>query len=294
MTAFDTMTARRVATGLLFPEGPAAAGDGSLVVPEIEGGMVSRVWPDGRREVLADCGGGPNGVAFGPDGALYVCNSGGFGFTTEDGIRFPNSAAPGNVGGTLQRVDPATGAVTDVFTDSDGERLGSLNDIVFDTTGCCYVVDTTRGCLHHADPLAGTIRVVAGGMEMPNGAGLSPDGTRLYVSETFAGRVLVFDVLAPGELSGARVHHAGDGGHGFDGLAVDGAGNVCVANLGRSGITVIGPDGDEVGAFVTPVYDSYVTNVCFDGDTAYVASGGRGTLYAVDWPWPGLRLNFQP
>ncbi|SEP29917.1 SMP-30/gluconolactonase/LRE family protein [Trujillonella endophytica] len=294
MTAFDTMTARTVTSGLRFPEGPAAAGDGSLVVPEIEGGTLSRVWPDGRRELLADCGGGPNGVAFGPDGAVYVCNSGGFAFMTEDGIRFPYAGADGNVGGSLQRVDPATGAVGTVFTDSEGERLGSLNDIVFDTTGSCFVVDTTRGCLHYADPLAGTIRVATGGLAMPNGAGLSPDGTRLYVSETYSGRVLVLDVTAPGVLDGPRELFVDDTGHGWDGLAVDGAGNVCVANLKQSGITVISPDGEVLDAFVTPVPDPYVTNVCFDGGTAYVASGGRGVLYAVDWPWPSLRLNFQP
>jgi gluconolactonase len=294
MTAFDTMTAREVTAGLRFPEGSAAVGDGSMVVPEIEGGTVSRVWPDGRREVVAECGGGPNGLAFGPDGGLYVCNSGGFTFTTEDGIRFPHGVAEGNEGGSLQRVDLATGRVDVVLTESEGERIGGLNDIVFDTTGSCYLVDTMRGCLHHADPLTGRIGVVARDLELPNGAGLSPDGSRLYVSETYTGRVLVYDVTAPGTLEGPRELYVSDGGHGWDGLAVDGAGNVCVANLKLSGISVISPEGEVLDAFVTPVPDPYITNVAFDGGTAYVSSGGRGLLYAVDWPWPGLRLNFQP
>ena len=50
-----------------------------------------------------------------------------------------------------------------------------------------------------------------------------------------------------------------------DGLAVDGAGNICPANLQRSGISVISPAGELLGAFVTPIYDSYVTNLCFGG-----------------------------
>jgi len=40
-----------------------------------------------------------------------------------------------------------------------------------------------------------------------------------------------------------------------------------------------------------PQHDPFVTNICFAGDTAYVCSSGRGILYAIDWPWPGLRLN---
>ena len=72
---------------------------------------------------------------------------------------------------------------------------------------------------------------------------------------------------------------------------------MCVADLPNSGIRVIDPAGQVVGRFVTPVPDTYVTNVCFGGaagNTAYVCSAGRGLLYEVPWPWPGLRLNYQP
>ena len=33
--------------------------------------------PDGKKERIADAGGGPNGAAIGPDGAIYVTNNGG-------------------------------------------------------------------------------------------------------------------------------------------------------------------------------------------------------------------------
>jgi gluconolactonase len=59
-----------VATGLMFPEGPVVCADGSVLLVEIERKTVSRVRPDGRVEVVAEPGGGPNGLAFGPDGAL--------------------------------------------------------------------------------------------------------------------------------------------------------------------------------------------------------------------------------
>lgn len=293
MSSFDMTTVRTVTTGLRFPEGPVVAGGGAVLVPEIEGGALSRVHPDGTCEVVAECGGGPNGAAFGPDGAVYVCNDGGFVFKTEDGIRFPYGGAEGSEGGSLQRVDLARGSAETVFTECAGVHLGSLNDIVFDTTGSCYFVDTTNGVIYYADPIGATIEVAVSELEMPNGAGLAPDGSRLYVSETFTGRVLAWDVSAPGVLTGRQQLYVSDG-HGWDGLAIDGAGNVCVANLQRSGITVISPDGEVRGAFVTPQHDPYVTNLCFGGDTAYICSAGRGLLYSVRWPWPALRLNFQP
>ena len=68
---------RIAARGLLFPEGPVVLADGSIALCEIARGTVSRVSPTGEVSVLANTGGGPNGMALGPDGALYVCNNGG-------------------------------------------------------------------------------------------------------------------------------------------------------------------------------------------------------------------------
>jgi gluconolactonase len=292
---FDYSTVRTVTTGLRFPEGPIALDDGSVLVSEIEGGALNRVLPDGSQHPI-DCGGGVNGAALGPDGAAYVCNDGGLGFKTEEDIRFPYTSAEGNEGGYVQRVDiAADGAVETVFTHVDGEHLGGLNDIVFDSSGSCYVVDTGLGAVHYADPATRTIRCVERGLSLPNGMGLSPDGSRLYVTETYTGNVFTWRVIGPGTLSDKQLLFSDGGEHGWDGLAVDGAGNVCASNLKASGVSVIDSAGDEIARFVTPEHDPYVTNICFgghDGDTAYICSSGRGILYSVRWPWGGLRLNF--
>ena len=66
------MKIREIASGLQFPEGPVAMADGSVLLVEIARGTLSRVMPDGRVHVVADLGGGPNGAAIGPDGAVYV------------------------------------------------------------------------------------------------------------------------------------------------------------------------------------------------------------------------------
>ena len=50
--------------GLQFPEGPIAMPDGSVILVEIARGTLSRVQPNGTIEVVAECGGGPNGAAY--------------------------------------------------------------------------------------------------------------------------------------------------------------------------------------------------------------------------------------
>ena len=294
MSAFDLSTVRTVTTGLRFPEGPIALDDGTVLVVEIEGAALVRVQPDGTKHAI-HCGGGANGAAVGPDGAIYVCNDGGLEFMTEGDIRFPYALAEGNDGGSVQRVDLDTETVETVFTHCGELRIGNLNDIVFDAGGWCYIVDTTNGVLFYADPVGGQIHIAETGLEFPNGMGLSPDGTLLYVSETYSGRILRWDITAPGALANKTELYSTGGAHHWDGLAIDGAGNVCASNLQQSGITVISPAGEVLDAFVTPLPDIYVTNICFggtEGRTAYICSSGRGILCAVEWPWPGLRLHF--
>src|SRR6202051_3250968 len=103
---------RVLATGLEFPEGPVVMPDGSVVLVEIRGQRLTRVWPDGRQEVVAQIAGGPNGAAIGPDGKCYICNNGGFGWIPSAGPPIPRAPEPHEyIGGSIQRVDLATGKV---------------------------------------------------------------------------------------------------------------------------------------------------------------------------------------
>jgi len=96
---------RVLATGLRFPEGPVAMSDGSVILGEIAGGAVTRIAPDGAKSTVTAAGGGPNGLALGPDGALYLCNNGGAEYA--EGGFLATGPARNYQCGSIQRIDPA-------------------------------------------------------------------------------------------------------------------------------------------------------------------------------------------
>ena len=292
---------RTLATGLLFPEGPVAVDDGSILLVEIARGTLTRVDAEGAVEVVAECGGGPNGCAVAADGTAYVTNNGGcFTWLDRMGLRFPGPPPedyPGH--GALQRVDLGTGEVTDLYDACDGNPLRAPNDLVIDAGGGIWFTDhgvrtersSDRTSAYYAAADGSSITEVVRPLEAPNGIGLSPDGDRLYVAETHTGRVWAWDVDGPGKVSGPNPLGPGgaillaDPGDFtlFDSLAVDADGWVCVATLVKGGITCIAPDGTAVEH--VPLPDPLTTNICFsaDGTTAFATLSGTGQL--VSFPW---------
>ena len=301
---------RELASGLQFPEGPVAMPDGSVLLTEIKRGTVTRVTPDGKVEVVAETGGGPNGLAIGPDGKGYVCNNGGcFEWIDMGGMTLPGPLPDSYSGGKIQRVDLDSGQVETLFADGGGVALKAPNDLVFDDSGGFWFTDhgtrthrtSDRTGIFYAKADGSSIKEVIHPLDAPNGIGLSPAGDKLYAAETHTGRVWAWDVTGPGEVAASNPIGAGGGnllaglpGHQLlDSLAVDGEGWVCVATLVNGGITAISPDGSQIEH--TPMPDLLTTNLCFGGDdlrTAFITLSATGKLVAVDWPRPGLKLAY--
>jgi gluconolactonase len=289
-----------LADGLDFPEGPVAMADGGVIVTEIDSARITRIGPDGAVDVVARCDGGPNGAAIGPDGALYVCNNGG---------RYASGTYQG---GWVDRVDIGTGAIERLYTEYQGRRLSGPNDLVFDEAGGFWFSDLGKtrgrerdvGSIYYAGIDGDSLVEAIHPAEMPNGIGLSPDGGTVYYAETGTARLRARRVTGPGTVAPLEGHGsasvlAGLPGHqGFDSLAVDSQGNVCVAMLVTGGVTVIAPDGDSVVRYVLgpEFHDDMTTNICFGGPdltTAYITLGHTGRVVTVRWPVPGLRLAYN-
>ncbi|HEY0477043.1 MAG TPA: SMP-30/gluconolactonase/LRE family protein [Kofleriaceae bacterium] len=298
-----------VAEGLGFPEGPIAMADGSVIVVEIKRQSLTRCWR-GRTEVIAHLGGGPNGAAIGPDGAVYVCNNGGASFVERSGITIPHVMAADYSGGRIERVDLATGKVERLYDTCGEYPLRAPNDLVFDQAGGIWFTDfgcdpgrqrDKSGIYHAASDGSKIVEVHFGGTGY-NGIGLSPDDQIVYAAETFTGRLVAFDVTGPGEIARRRggrfpgrvvATRSGDPLEYFDSLAVTAAGNVCVATLLAPGITTIAPDGR---CTKRDTDDLFTTNLCFGGNDmcdAWLTLSGSGKLGKTRWHEPGLRLHFN-
>ena len=298
---------RILASGLGFPEGPVAFPDGSVILTDIRNRRVNRVTADGAVSVFSDTGGGPNGLALGPDGALYLCDNGG-------SVYLPNHSmgigpALDYHGGTIQRLDAETGAATKLYTHCDGHRLSAPNDLVFDKQGGFYFTDLGKRYARHRDhggvyyalPDGSTVTEIAYPVLSPNGCALSPDEKVLYVADTEPARLWAFDIESPGVLKkhgfpsphGGRLVAGLAGFQRFDSIAVTAAGNICVATLTTGFITVIAPDGHTLKQVKVP--DVYPTNICFGGAdlrTTYITLSDLGQLGVMQWDEPGLKLNY--
>ncbi len=300
---FDVM-----AEGLAMPEGPVVMPDGSVILVEMVAGTLTRCWGDGRKEVVATPGGGPNGLALGPDGAMYVANNGGL-----DMEHVCQASGPG-CEGRIERVDLATGKVERIQDRCGDHYLSAPNDLVFDRTGGLWFTDlgkmlrrsTEYSGLYYMPAGGGKLREAHYGAVSYNGVGLSPDERTVYAACTSTAKLWAFDLVGPGELaepSGAiemngqpsqrrLVGTAPEDVH-FDSLALTENGDICVATIGHGGVSVFSPDGYK---HRVDVPDVLVTNIAFGGEdmrTAVFTCTGTGRLLRARWPEPGLRLNFQ-
>jgi gluconolactonase len=311
----DTPELRTLADGLRFPEGPIAMADGSIVLVEIAAGRLTRVVADGAKTVVATPGGGPNGIALGPNGQIYCCNNGGFIWHEEPGILRPAGVPADYAGGRIEVIDPASGTVKTLYDRCGEHKLKGPNDIVFapkgspgeggfwfsdlgkvrarerDHGGVYWAANDGSKIVEAAYPIFGGA----------NGIALSPDGRTLYVAETETGRFWAWDVEGPGVLkkdpwpstNGGRLLCQFPGYRRLDSIATTAAGNICVATLISGEITTLSPKGEILRVVKMP--ERMPTNICFGGKdmrTAYVTLSLTGKLVALEWDEPGLVLPF--
>jgi gluconolactonase len=309
----DPLEFETLGTGLGFTEGPVVADDGTVFVVDIDGGRVLRL-RDGEVDVVAAPGGGPNGLALETPSTGIVANNGGFLWSeVEGGVRIPidrsthTNEPPGFTGGWLERVNLESGEVTVLQRECAGRPFRGPNDLVFDESGGLWFTDhgkgrhasVDRGGLYYVPPDGSEVREVAFPLLGPNGVGLSPDGSRVYVAETHTGRLWVWDLAGPGVVQATEgsiaVRHGGTclaaTPFSFDSLGIEADGRIAIGAIGN-GIVVITPDGEE--AEVYPIPGDVTTNIAFGGPDArraVITLSRSGRVVETSWPRPGLVIG---
>ncbi|ARQ70177.1 SMP-30/gluconolactonase/LRE family protein [Streptomyces marincola] len=169
------------------------------------------------------------------------------------------------------------GSVTVIADRFGGKRLNSPNDAAVKSDGSVWFSDPDFGIVsdyeghradseigacnvYRADPVSGEVTQVADGFDGPNGVIFSHDERRLFVSDSRAGQIRVFDVRDDGTLSDGTVFAARDDG-GFDNIRLDDAGRLWAAAL-EDGIHCYDPDGTLIGRIRVP---ETVANIRFGG-----------------------------
>lgn len=227
--------------GHLLAEGPRGLDDGSVLFSDVVAGGVHRVPPGGGAlETVIERRRGIGGLLPDRSGAVVV--------TGRDLAIF----APGGESRTLLAPDGATG----------------LNDLTSDGAGGVLVGVLRFRPMAGEDPVPGEVwrvpsdggqaHVLAGDVMWPNGIGVSPDGTTIYVSDFAQSLVFAYDADGSGQRVFARAPRGS-----CDGLAIDAGGGVWVALGPGAGIARFGPGGalDEI----IEVPDAFVSSLSFTG-----------------------------
>ncbi|MCU1504827.1 MAG: hypothetical protein JWM12_4181 [Ilumatobacteraceae bacterium] len=254
-----------LAWGYGLVEGPRADAHGNLYFSDVHKGGVYRRGPDGVIEMVVPKRRGVGGIGFHADGGLVISG---------------RNICHVRDGETRVVFAPDAPGLNDLFVDSAGRVIcGTMRADPFSmdgprTPGECWRIDAE-----------GDATELYGDIALTNGIGFSPDGTVLYHSDTTRG-VWAHD-YDDGEVSGRRLFLHRDVVS-PDGLAVDEAGTVWIADVSGSGAARgFAPDGSEVARVEVPA--RMVTSLCFGGADRrdmYIVTGDNtaevergGTIY---------------
>ncbi|MFL6087235.1 MAG: SMP-30/gluconolactonase/LRE family protein, partial [Mycobacterium sp.] len=231
------------AEGLGFTEGPVWLDDHRIALTSISHGCIYIVDPSGGATKRIETGGGPNGLARGSNGTLFVAQNGG-------------------AFGASGPAQPGVQMITDGRVEYLVTELGAPNDLMFGPDGRLWVTDTRceidpvspgdglPGQVWAVDVVTGHAElIVASGPVFINGLGFTRDGRTLLVTATLAAELLAYRLAPAGAASWAqpRLVHACDNGW-PDGIAISARGETWVALTAADRVDVINGAGERTAS----------------------------------------------
>lgn len=272
--------------------------EGDYAIVSVDTGTVWSVTPDGDKRVLAETGGGPNGLVEGSDGTIYVAEcSIDYRMTADNDLDMVGRCGNGMSGGVQAvRTDGSVEIVTlDPYMP---------NDLCFGPDGLLYVSDPTRvpgvpeypkaGRLWRVDVESGDTELLTSTSWFPNGIGFGKEDDAVYVASSGEDRIYRLPLTGSG-LGKEELVIQLEAGAEPDGFAFDVRGPHHHRRRLR-GAERTGPDVDAGGRARgdIPGRGQFVdTNVALDEQgTMLLTYAGAGTMIVIDdWPTRGMPLH---
>lgn len=269
----NPLAATQVKGGFSSADGPVWIG-GRLLFGDTQSSptVILQLEADNSTTTFRSPGNGPSGNAVDNQGRLVTCES-------RSRVVVRSAAMMG-------------AAKSTIASQFGGQPFNSPDDVIARSDGNIYFTDPDYGADQDAaarQPKQSVFRINVGGAVSrvkeydtePNGIGLSVDGNKLYVVDTAANVVNVWNVGPDGTPSGEAKFANVTGG---DGMAVDKADNVYVA--ATDGIFVFDKGGAPLGTITVPEVPSNCTFGGADGKTLYITA--HNGLYSIVLNVPGL------
>ena len=274
----------QVATDFIFTEGAMWNGaTRELVFSDIPGDIMRKWSAEGGISVLRQPSSKTNGNYYDLEGRLISCEH-----ATSRVVR-----------------EEANGTLSVLATHYEGKELNSPNDVIVKSDGAIYFTDPTYGRMdvfgllreqdldfqgvYRIDPNSGDLSLLANDFQQPNGLTFSLDEQQLFVNDTDAGHIRVFDVAEDGSISGGVVwavpEGAGDGG--CDGMKIDSEGNLYCT--GPGGLHVYASDATCLGVIEVPEVAANFTWGDDDLQAVYITAST--SLYRTRVNIPGRKIS---
>jgi gluconolactonase len=272
----DSAKLEKVAGNFQFIEGPIWHPDGFLLFSDIPADIIYKFASNQQVEVFRRPSGKANGNTLDKENRLLTAE--------HENRRVSRTEKDGKVIALADRYE--------------GKRLNSPNDLVVKSDGSIYFTDPSYGVSKDQEELGfyGVYRLASDGkltllvkdLVLPNGIAFSPDEQKLYVNNSEAGYIAVYDVKPDGTVTNeqlfADLKDASQGGV-PDGLKVDLEGNVY--STGPGGVWILSPDGKLLGKISVP---ETATNLAWgesDRKTLYITA--NTSLYRIRLKIAGVR-----
>ncbi len=264
----DSAKLEKLASNFQFIEGPIWHPDGFLLFSDIPANIIYKFGSNQQVEVFRRPSGKANGNTLDKENRLLTGE--------HENRRVSRTEKDGKVITLADRYE--------------GKRLNSPNDLVVKSDGSIYFTDPSYGVSKEQEELGfygvyrlapdGKLTLLVKDLVLPNGIAFSPDEQKLYVNNSEAGYIAVFDVKPDGTVTNqqlfAELKDASQRGV-PDGLKVDVEGNVY--STGPGGVWIFSPDGKLLGKISVP---ETATNLAWgesDRKTLYITASK--SLYRI-------------